>query len=578
MILGVPRLCSGPGAPIWDFVARHVRSLQNVKKIRGNLRRYREAQEEQAAPGPPSRQGALKDEVARLRKEVQGLQDAIGRVQEVAQHLEASLEARQSRRWAELQRGAELRLLGAGPSPEGLRGGHQGALRAPPLRPGQSRAELSAMLASGAEPEVLVSIRALCQAREAELKWPRPPREPREKPPPPRDWLERAEAVLIGHSPQAVLWALETLANQSTRALLAGPAPPGPAPPPPSRLLQERWGAVGGVWAALAPLLARLARLRGRLEELQPRLGREPRAQRAARLALLRAGLGGFWGALSRGVQGLRGDPPKSPKSPKSGPESALGGLRRRLRRGRGRALRQQQRLRFLSAATRGRRAGLRPLQEQVLGVARAGPGSAPPPLVGEGQRRRRLVLGALGEPLPPPAPPPLRALSRELGTGPEQGALLRRAAALRLRLRQGALWARGAGPEPGPPLPPPPPPGPPLPPPGGAELLLPRLRLVGAGCRQRIRDWPRLRGLLGQWWAQPAQWVLATPPGHAPFSHWLQRWRDAARALQATPTPEMATPTPEMATPTPELATPTPELATPTGEGEGRGEVAPPL
>ncbi|XP_048149189.1 HAUS augmin-like complex subunit 5, partial [Corvus hawaiiensis] len=211
------RLCSGPGAPIWDFVARHVRSLQTVKKIRGNLRRYRDPQEVQAAPGPPSRQGALKEEVARLRKEVQGLEDAIGSAQEVAQHLEASLGARQSRRWAELRRGAELRLLGAEPSPEMLRGGHQGALRGPPLRPGQSRAELSAILASGAEPEVLVSIRALCQAREAELKRPRPPRKPQEKPLPPPDWLERAEAVLIGHSPEAVLWALETLANQSTR-------------------------------------------------------------------------------------------------------------------------------------------------------------------------------------------------------------------------------------------------------------------------------------------------------------------------------------------------------------------------
>lgn len=53
--------------------------------------------------------------------------------------------------------------------------------------------------------------------------------------------------------------------------------------------------------------------------------------------------------------------------------------------------------------------------------MARAGPGSAPPLLEGEGWRRRSLVLealGALGETLPHPgAPPPLAGLGQELGT-----------------------------------------------------------------------------------------------------------------------------------------------------------------
>uniref|UniRef100_A0A8U8BEZ5 Uncharacterized protein n=1 Tax=Geospiza parvula TaxID=87175 RepID=A0A8U8BEZ5_GEOPR len=44
-ILGGPnsllsRLCSGPTAPVWDYVTRHVRNQRNVKKIRGNLRWY----------------------------------------------------------------------------------------------------------------------------------------------------------------------------------------------------------------------------------------------------------------------------------------------------------------------------------------------------------------------------------------------------------------------------------------------------------------------------------------------------------------------------------------------------------
>nr|XP_031363632.1 uncharacterized protein LOC116184753 [Lonchura striata domestica] len=199
-------LCSGPTAPVWDFVTRHVRSQRA---------RSRHLQELEAAAAPPGRQGALRAARARLRRELRELAAATAHARDAARRLEASLGAGQGRRWAELRRGAELRLLGAEPRPAALRGGLQGALQAPPTR--QSQAELSAILASGAEPEVLVSIKALCKAREAELRRrPRPPRaanHPREAP----DWLAQAEAVLIGHSPGAVLWALEELANQSTR-------------------------------------------------------------------------------------------------------------------------------------------------------------------------------------------------------------------------------------------------------------------------------------------------------------------------------------------------------------------------
>ncbi|XP_054149018.1 uncharacterized protein LOC128948363 [Melozone crissalis] len=393
------RLCSGPTAPIWDYVIRHIRN-----------QRYGHLQELEAAPARPGQQGALRAAVERLRKEVRDLGDAIADAQETARHLDASLEEAQRRRWAELQRGAELRLLGAEPGPAGLQDGHEGALRATHKRPGQSRAELSAILAAGAEPEVLVSIKALCKAREAELQRPRPHRD-----------------------------------------FLVGPTPSAEAPPTLKSLLQ----------------------------------------------------------------------------------------------------LHLQQRLRFLSAATRGRRAVLKPLQEQVVGVARAGPGSALIPLEGAWLRRRQLTLGALGalgeEPRPPAqATPPLQGLAREMGVA--QGSLLSQAAILRQQLRQGVLrLRRGAGPALGAeqePL---------APPPLTVDVaeLLPRLRLVREGCEQRIRDWPRLQELVSQWWAQPAQWVLATPPGCAPFSHWLQRWQAAAHALQAPPTPEEAPPTPEEAPPT---------------------------
>lgn len=64
--------------------------------------------------------------------------------------------------------------------------------------------------------------------------------------------------------------------------------------------------------------------------------------------------------------------------------------------------------------------------------------------------------------------------------------------------------------------------------------------------------------------WTLPAQWTLATPSGHAPFSHWLQRWRSAALTLQAMPTPLLATPTPLLAVATLE-------------EGEGQEKAPPP-
>ncbi|XP_032921205.1 uncharacterized protein LOC116999023 isoform X3 [Catharus ustulatus] len=580
------RLCAGPTAPIWDFVTRHVRSERNVKKIRGNLRWYGHLQEmEAAAAGPPSRQGALRAEVEQLRKELQLLEDAIEGAQEEA--------------WR----------LGVNQGPVQGQGG--GAAEAPPT-----------------------------------------------------------QAALGRHSPGAVLWALEALANHSTRALLASPAPSPQAPPTLRSHIQGCWGAVGGIWAQLPPLLSHLAQLKQRLQELQPHLEGKGSTCEATRLTLTRAGLEGFWGSLSQELQRqncpkspkstpkshsetapelLEFDPksdpklskldsksapksqefdpklapkileltPKVPKSPELAPKSdpkfdpklapklpeftpklapkipksdpkipklsefapkfdpklskfdpilapkaprsqefapksrdfapisALGRLQRRLQRGRGRVLRLQQHLRFLSAATRGRRAALRPLQEQVVGVARAGLGSAPPQLEGEGRHRRGLVLGALGEPLPNPgALPPLWETGRGLG-GP-QGALLSRAAILKQQLRQGALSVhrrrglRGLGVGPGPEVPP-------LTPP---PELTTQLRLVSTSCQERIRAWPRLLDLLDQWWTLPAQWTLATPRGHAPFSHWLQRWQSAALTLQATPTLE---------------------------EGEGQGKKAPP-
>lgn len=99
---------------------------------------------------------------------------------------------------------------------------------------------------------------------------------------------------------------------------------------------------------------------------------------------------------------------------------------------------------------------------------------------------------------------------------------------------------------------------------------MLPRLRAVASQCRSCIEGWPRLQALVSQWWEallgegvglrvfghahdlfgpspcrweQPAQWVLATPPGSVPFSHWLERWSRATRShepsgLESKPRP----------------------------------------
>ncbi|XP_069739159.1 HAUS augmin-like complex subunit 5 [Phaenicophaeus curvirostris] len=138
----------------------------------------------------------------------------------------------------------------------------------------------------------------------------------------------------------------------------------------------------------------------------------------------------------------------------------------------------------------------------------------------------------SLTPPPPSPGPSPLLPTLRHLGLQPcqdLQGAL-RRAAALRRGARRGAWPRRGAE------LPPPPPP---IAEPVGVaadHVTLRRVRLVAAQCRKCLQGWPRLQGLVSQWWEQPAQWALAPPPGRPSLSHWLRRWSRAARALAPPP------------------------------------------
>ncbi|XP_069630775.1 HAUS augmin-like complex subunit 5 isoform X4 [Haliaeetus albicilla] len=220
---------------------------------------------------------------------------------------------------------------GAGPARGGVAppaAGGGGAGRGPGRGPGggsgagrwEAGPELEAAVAVGVEPEVLVSVRAVCRMRAEALEAglePRPPEETRDPLGAANErWLRAAKAVLSSHAPGAVLWALECLARERTR-------PPRPrksdldpdldpeAPPTVKTLIEESWGAVGGLWARLPPLATRLPPLRLRLSRLRrrlaQRLGGDPKTQDAARLALEVAWLTGARGALHRGVQKLRG-------------------------------------------------------------------------------------------------------------------------------------------------------------------------------------------------------------------------------------------------------------------------------
>ncbi|XP_071656666.1 HAUS augmin-like complex subunit 5 isoform X3 [Patagioenas fasciata] len=491
---------------------------RTVKKIRGNLLWYQHLEKEGAGP-------TLGGAVRRLRQEVEGLGGALGGTQEAALELEAALWAGLSRRWAELRRGAELRLLGAEQQRTNQRLGAWPAALRPPKGPGGAGPALGG--AAGAELEVLGAVRAVCKSRAevlgAGLELEQPIRTQEVMEAANQRWRREAEAVLSRYPPALVLWALQRLAEESSRLWEAEPEPnpeldpelDPEAPPTVKSLIQDLWGAVGSLWGRLPPMAARLRPLEQRLQQLRLKLEGDPKTLQAARLAVGVAGLCGTRQALQRGVRGLR-DPPKP----------ALGDERRRLRRRQRALLRRARRLRFLIGATRGLRERLRPLQEQVRGEGRVGP---PPELEGEGQRMRRLLgeLGALGEAPPSPAPDPLLPVSRALGLPPHKAreGALRRAARLKRDMRR-----RGAGPEEGawPALPRPV--GPIV---GAADAeLLPRLRLVAAQTQQQIEDWPRLLELVNHWWTQPAQWTLATPPGSLPFSHWLQRWTRAAKAL----------------------------------------------
>ncbi|KAM6319714.1 HAUS augmin-like complex subunit 5 [Podargus strigoides] len=546
------RLCLGPGAPIWDFITRHVR--------------HPRAQ----GAGPATPLGAVRESVSQLREEVECLGRALREAQGAGLELEEKLWAELEQRRAELRRGLELRVMGAESARRGrgLRRGLE-VLSPPGGLEGVGPAELGVALALGMEPEVLVSVRAVCSSRAEALEAllePRPSLEAQQllKAADER-WLQAAEALLSHHPPQALLWALELLAQESARRRMPEPDldPEGDpkAPPTVKELIQESWGAVGEVWGRMPHLAQRLHPMRLRLlrlhQELSHRLGGDPKTLRAARLALKAAGLEGARRALVGGVQELGGGrgPPKPP----------LHEQWQQLQQERKRVNWRQRRLRAMAEANTTLGGRLNPLKAQVQRVGLEGVGRSLPTLLGEGQRLQRLLgeMGGIGTAPPGPAPPdPLLPICRTLGVPLHEGSrgALPRAAALRQELRElrrraglneGAWPPQGAWPN--------------LSPSrvrgavgvANAELL-PCLRLVAARTRECIQDWPRLQELVSQWWEQPAQWLLATPPGSsAPFSYWLHRWSQAAQSLA----PSCPRPLPP---------------APPTREGRGQGKPRP--
>lgn len=528
-----------------------------MEKIRGNLRWFRHLEEMEGSHSPPP----VLRELPALRRDVEELQEAMGAAQRNAVLLEAELGAGLRRRGAGLNRALRLRLLAEAANREGKR--LRAALPVPPPLPGpvEVEPELEAAVAMGTEPEVLVATRALCRMREEALKAlvePRPlPETRRLMDASNKRWLRAAQDLLSHHPPAAVLWALRHMTTESIRALQAPPSkenidPNGDpeAPPTVEALIKECWSAVGGLWARAPPMAARLPPLRQRLQRLQEELGGVLGGGGAARLALLAAGLGGARGALLGGVRSLKG--PHTPKNAAPPPQRQWEELWGRAVRGRVAVAKRRRRLRFLISRNAALRAQLQPRQQRIREAAAA---LTPLPLaLEEGGQRLGGALGALGALGAPPAPTPISGAPPAL---PPQHPLMgvceslglplyqapREALRRTLELREELRWLRamgGACVDPAPSV---------APPTErdeeerGVAEMLPRLRVVANQCRRRIEAWPRLQALVSQWWEQPAQWALATPPGSVPFSHWLERWTRATRShapsgLQTKPRP----------------------------------------
>ncbi|XP_062365931.1 uncharacterized protein LOC134054298 isoform X3 [Cinclus cinclus] len=227
----------------------------------------------------------------------------------------------------------------------------------------------------------------------------------------------------------------------------------------------------GGGAAETAP--AQLAQLRQKLELLQPHLGRDESIRTAARLCMAQVGLSAYLESLNWGLQELEGESPETSKStPKSEPKLEQKSAPRWEQRS---ALRSEQRW--------------APKKE-----SKSESESAP---------KSDLKLEPKSD---------LEQLRQQIQKGRRRvGALLSRVAGLKQELHQGMLCVHrraglglGEGPEPE---------QLPLPHPEGMTELVPQLQLVRDCSQQQIMAWPQLEQRVSQWWTQPAQWTLATPP-----------------------------------------------------------------
>ncbi|XP_062365930.1 uncharacterized protein LOC134054298 isoform X2 [Cinclus cinclus] len=257
-------------------------------------------------------------------------------------------------------------------------------------------------------------------------------------------------------------------------------------------------GPWGGSGHSSPPMLSQLAQLRQKLELLQPHLGRDESIRTAARLCMAQVGLSAYLESLNWGLQELEGESPETSKStPKSEPKLEQKSAPRWEQRS---ALRSEQRW----APKKESKSESESAPKSDLKLE---PKSDLEQLRQQIQKGRRRVLQQC-----------LRfliATSREccvqLHSAQEEGALLSRVAGLKQELHQGMLCVHrraglglGEGPEPE---------QLPLPHPEGMTELVPQLQLVRDCSQQQIMAWPQLEQRVSQWWTQPAQWTLATPP-----------------------------------------------------------------
>ncbi|KAM6225030.1 HAUS augmin-like complex subunit 5 [Rhynchocyon petersi] len=293
------RLCLGQGADIWAYILRHVQSQRNVKKIRGNLLWYGHQDSPEV-----HRKLELEATVARLRAEIQELDQSLEQMEQDTETQDTVLEQALQRIRTNQRRGLLLRAQARAmeKQQQGLQGSRrrlQNQLRR--LQDIERKARVDVTFGSltsstlGLEPLVLRDVRTACTLRTQFLQSLLIPQTKGGNILTPCDnhfgtsyqqWLSSVETLLTDHPPGHVLAALQHLAAEreaEIRSLCCRDGPQDMEMPRPQaseqsgssqalpstvHLIQEGWQAVSQLVTQRGPLLKEHKVLTQRLQDL----------------------------------------------------------------------------------------------------------------------------------------------------------------------------------------------------------------------------------------------------------------------------------------------------------------------